>query len=699
MKTKSLLALILAAATLFASAGCGVSEPPAVATNPPQASDSGSTSPAGENLPATVETPNDSVLVVGIEAAFEEKWNPFIVESAYDHEVIDRIFSPICELNARGELSPKAGSITAEEQDGTVLYTIKINEGMTFSDGTPVTIDDYIYGLYVRADPSFAGKPGSLLDSFIEGVENYFYDDPGYEAEIQRIEEEGSSKYSSANISFEDFLTYAEGTSLDGWWTGDPAGDVGNGSTWSQYAESEGFGEKLAAIDATNADQMFKLISEIEYTNYIDAYDTETWFVEKLKGDYASGNLEDGVDVPEITGIKKIDDLTCTVRTTKILIYSDRGLTVNQGSGNLIPKHYYGDYEKGDTSGILSNMIPLGSGPYIWAGFSDNIATATANVNYYEGVPKTGTVRWQYIPSADILTSLASGAIDIANPSGNVSNIQEMQSLGITYDLIDNAGYGYMGMNTARVPLDVRRGLWSLMNRGPSIEGYYGGDEIGLAHMIERPMTTTVAEYPLDATEYYPYSRDKAAEYFASAGYTQDASGKLVDSSGNQLVLNVYIGSEGTGDHPAYAMLIQAAEDLAALGGELQVQDVGFNILQGAMNDGTADAWVMAWGSVTDCDKSSQFRSTGGQNRYNFNDPKMDNLLDAISSEIDLEARRKLVSEMLDYAMDQAIEYPLYQRKNVIAYNTQNVVMSSIPESTSTFDYKNVLWQVEVLGA
>jgi peptide/nickel transport system substrate-binding protein len=339
----------------------------------------------------------------------------------------------------------------------------------------------------------------------------------------------------------------------------------------------------------------------------------------------------------------------------------------------------------------MAKMEPMGSGPYKWVGFADNIATVTANADFFLGVPKTGTVKWQYIPSTDVIANLASGVIDIANPTGNISNVEEMKSLGVEYDLIDNAGYGYMGMNTQNVTLNVRKGIWSLMNRKPSVEAYYGE----IAQVIERPMTSVLAEYPQDAKEFYPYSKDNALQYFIEAGYSQ-VGGKLVDAAGKQLAVNCYVGGGGEGDHPAYAMLVQAANDMASLGGELQIQDVQFAILEGAMNDGTADMFILAWSEVNTCDKSAQFRSTGGQNRYRFVDQKMDDLLDKITQTLDLDERRKLVSEMLDWAMENCVEYPLYQRKNILAYNAQNINMDTIPTPTAFYSYEEALWQVEL---
>ena len=624
----------------------------------------------------------DKTLVIAVPATFEEKWNPVLAESAYDQQVIEQIFTSPCRVNADNELIPWAGNIeTKDNGDGTVTYTVTCKPGMVFSDGEPVTIDDYLYCLYVTADPSYTG-PAALITEDIVGIKEYYYDDPDYEVTINGYAEEAAAKYSLDTISKEDYITYLIDSNLEGWWAGLDSYD------WEGYAKSEGFGDQWAAIDAKNADQVLALIAEIEFTNYGDSYDPESWWLSKLQEGYIKGNLADGIDVPEISGVKRIDDYTATVTYASINIYGDR--TINM---YFMPEHYYGKLVKGDVSAIQANMKPLGAGPYIFKDFSNNIATAVANVNYFEGVPAIGTVKWQFVPEADTLASLSAGTIDIANPSGNRENVEQLDALGLSYDLTDNAGYGYSGFNCENLDVNVRRGLFSLMNRRASVAGYYGSK---IAQVIERPMTTVLAEYPDDAKEYYPYDPAKALEYFKAAGYEQK-NGKLVDKNGNQLVVSAYIGGSGVGDHPAYAMYTQAANDMAALGGELQIQDVQFAVLQSAMNDGPADIFTLAWGNVTTCDKSTQFKSTGGQNRYRINDAEMDSLLDEIIVTVDLEERKALVTEMLDRAMDLAIELPLYQRKNIIAYNQNNIDMSTIPANTTAFwDYTDELWKVRL---
>lgn len=624
---KKALSLTLAASMAVSLAACGGS------------SSSTSTSTSGSS--STASSSGLDTMVVAVQANFEEKWNPFLNENAYDMQVMEQIFVAPQRLDINNEMIDWAGSIDmTENEDGTVTYTVKVNEGMTFSDGEPVTIDDYLYSMYVVCDPSYTG-PLSLLNEKIVGVKEYYYDTADYAA----IEEQVAAYQP----------TTEEITPVAQRWADE------NDMTVEEFMPGTG-----------DANYEEYILPELQAT---------------YKQNLIKEGMSEGVEITEIAGVKRVDDYTATVTYSELNIVGDRAINLP-----LVPEHYYGELTKGDVSKQQNNMEPMGSGPYVWGGFSDNIVTLTANDSYFEGQPKTPNVKFQYVPPTDTVAELAAGRIDIANPNPDQETLDEMDAGGnMSYQLVPNAGYGYLGMNCKSMSKEVRQGVFHLMNRKPAVQGYFGD----LAKVIERPMTTTLAEYPQDATEMYAYDPQLALQKFEEAGYTQQ-NGKLVNANGEQLVLSAYVGGSGVGDHPAYAMLTQAATALAELGGELQIQDVDFNVLQAAMNDGTADMWCLAWGAVNSCDKSVQFATGGGQNRYQIADSELDALLAQIVKTADMEERKGLVSDMLDMAMDLAIELPLYQRENVWAYNTDNINMETVQESSASWDFTDFLWQIEM---
>lgn len=678
---KRLLALMLSVtmvATAFASCN-----------NNQSSSAGGDASGASQSSDAGKESQYNTI-VIGTQI-FEGKFNPLYAESAYDQQVMDQIFVAPARLNAKNELVDWGGSITYESYtEGDVnytKYTVKVQEGMKFSDGEDVTIDDYLYSIYAMADPSYTGPSATFYTTNIVGLKEYYYDDPNYSETVAGFATTAQEKYSLATISKEDYIAYLIDTNLEGWWNGDPAGDAG-GVTWSEYITGEGFGDQLAAIDATDPAAMLALLAEVEYTNYADGYDPQTYYQKKMESEYIRGNLDDGIDVETISGIERVDDYTATVLFDEIDIYGDRAITAS-----YVPEHFYGSFEKGHAEEVLrANMdSPMGSGPYKWVSYENNIVTLEANDDYWEGEPNIKNVKFQYVPDNDIIAQMVAGNIDVANPNADAETIEDLEENGMEYTLVDNNGYGYVGLNANNLDLNVRKGFMHLLNRKPSVEGYYGE----LASVIERPMTTTQGEYPHDATEYYGYDPEKAKEYFEADGYTL-VDGKL-QKDGKQLVINVYIGGDGQGDHPSYAMLTQAAEDLREMGGEMIINDVQFSVLQAAMNDGTADVFCLAWGASNSCDKTTIYHSNGGQNRYNLKNAEVDKLLEEIVKTVDFDERCQLVSDMLDLVMDEAVEMPVYQRKNMLAYNPEIVDTSSLPEETTPYwNYASELWKLRL---
>lgn len=107
-------------------------------------------------------------------------FNPFFSTSAYDSSVIGQ--------TQIGMLSTdKEGNIVCGEDEPTVVkeYTIKeaddhksttyrflIKNGIKFSDGTPLTIKDVLFNLYVYLDPAYAGS-STIYSTDIIGLQQY----------------------------------------------------------------------------------------------------------------------------------------------------------------------------------------------------------------------------------------------------------------------------------------------------------------------------------------------------------------------------------------------------------------------------------------------------------------------------------------------------------------------------------------------
>ena len=507
MKRK-ILALLLSATMLFTLGGCS--------------------SEGKDNNKGGV---GNNTLVIGT-STFNGVFNPFFYNTAYDIQAFETVFTSVCETNENNEIIDKGGSITAEEvtaEDGNVqtLYTIKLKEGMKFHDGEDVTIDDLIFAYYVYADPTYDGMASFISSIDIVGMKEYYYDDANYSSKVAEIEAEAEKKAATE----EGFIQYLIDSNCEDWYKGDPNGDIGDGTTFIEYLKNEGY---EADSVASNGNEFLKLLAKCEYEKYKDSYDAVTWWTSALSKDYISAGLEDGIDVETITGINKVDDLTCTVLVNGINVSGDRQLALQP----LTPEHYYGEgFVKGNLSGVKAkNDTPMGSGPYKWVGYDNNVVSVTKFDDYFLGAPKIENIKYQVVEEEQKVNAIISGDIDITDPSASLEIMEELEANEIEYSLIGYPGYGYIAISAKRVPdLKVREGLMHLMTREQAIATYYGE----LAQVIERPMTPTLAEYPQDAKEYWGYDKEKALECFKEAGYEQVA-GKLV-KDGKQLTVEVVI--------------------------------------------------------------------------------------------------------------------------------------------------------------
>lgn len=79
--------------------------------------------------------------------------NPIIASSRYDRYVDAYLFSPLVQIDKNLQVAPGLAEEWEISDDG-LLYTFKLNEKATFSDGTPVRASDVVFTLRKIVDPN-----------------------------------------------------------------------------------------------------------------------------------------------------------------------------------------------------------------------------------------------------------------------------------------------------------------------------------------------------------------------------------------------------------------------------------------------------------------------------------------------------------------------------------------------------------------
>jgi len=448
--------------------------------------------------------------------------------------------------------------------------------------------------------------------------------------------------------------------------------------------------------------------------------------------------------VPNIAGIKKIDDYTVEVTTNGYeapAVYSILGL-------NITPLHYYGDRAKYDYEnnmfgfdyGDLSKQqsltaTPMGAGAYKFVKYDNRVVYFEANPYFYRGCPKIREIQFRETQSNEVVTAIQTGTADAGEMSYNKTRYEEVMTYNgngemtgpvITSSLVDNLGYGYIGINASTVKVgedpasdaskDLRKAIATILAvyRDVAIDSYYGA----AAAVINYPISNTswAAPQPTDEgykiafstdvngnpiytaemtqEEKYVAAEQAALAYLEAAGFTV-AGGKVTAApEGAKTSYELIVPGGGTGDHPAFAIITGARDSLANIGMELKINDpADANILWDALDSGQQELWTAAWGSTIDPDMYQVYYSTNivgvegssESNHYHIQDPELDQLIMDARKSDDQNFRKAIYKEALEKIIDWAVEIPTYQRKNVIIFSTERINIESLTPDITTF--------------
>ena len=742
--TKQVIALASAAAlSVSVLAGCGGAASSAVT------SEAASTATAE----ASTSTGSDGTLVLS-DTGFEGKFNPFFAASSADQHVIDLTFGALLGADRKGEMilngiegetreyngtdytyRGPADCVVTENADGTVDYDITLRDDITFSDGTPMTIDDVIFSLYVYLDPTYDGS-ATIYSTPIVGLEEYRN---SMSTLSKLIAEAGEDNTDYTNFTEEQQKAFWDAVNDGGVKFAQEIVDtmLANGAT-DVTSAAAGWGFQLD--DGATAKDFFLAIGE-NYDWSFSAMEAESAgsaLSDLIPADvyaYATTGVSVGDAVNNVAGIVKTGDYSMTLTTSELsttMIY--------QLQMPVAPLSYYGDkslydydnnsfgFVKGDLSGVRAKTgAPMGSGMYTFNKYSDGVVYLDANPTYFDGAPKIAHVNMKETQEADKVTGVQAGTIDIADPSYSLEVADQIADINgaegndgpvITTRLKDFRGYGYIALSAKNVNIggdpsseaskDLRKAIMTVIAayRDEGIDSYYGDT----ASVINYPVSNTSWAAPsvtddgykiaystdVDGNDIYTSdmkSEDKYAAalqaalgYFEAAGYTVENGQVTAAPAGAKMEYQINIGADGNGDHPSFQTLTNAAAALKTIGFTLTVNDMAnASDLYASYQSGAAEGWVAAWQSTNDPDMYQLYHSKGSTNYYNIDDPDLDELIMAARQTTDQEARKAMYKEAMEIILDWGVELPVYQRSEATIFSTERVNIDTIAKDMTPY--------------
>ena len=155
MKTRS-LALLMAAAMTVSAVGCS-------------SSNSSTTSSASSSETASTDTTGKKILSVQI-GPNPETMDPALNSAVDGGNMILTNFECLLTNDKDGNIAPGQAESWEVSEDGKT-YTFKLRDGLKWSDGTPLTAEDFVYSWQRVCDPEVAAPYAETVLSMVEGYD------------------------------------------------------------------------------------------------------------------------------------------------------------------------------------------------------------------------------------------------------------------------------------------------------------------------------------------------------------------------------------------------------------------------------------------------------------------------------------------------------------------------------------------------
>lgn len=689
-------------------------------------------------------------------------FNPFFATSASDRTIVeqtqirmlttDASGKPVCGENqptvalSYTETMKKGEETTTNANEATSTeYEFVIKNDVQFSDGTPLTIKDVLFNLYVYLDPMYTGS-ATISSVKIQGLNAYRWQD-ALASDDHDVNEGEKYFYTQADVRILNVLNYLSG---------------GKSETDEIKADIE-FIKKLFFEESENEADLDSKIQAV-----LTSEETRSTLREALVREIRSAYYDKLKEENESLPVKTISGITTGTKTVDDEEHDVLKINVNGVDSKAIwnfafpvaPMHYYaGETYAEQANGVdyfgveysnkeffdtviqdpKKNALPMGAGAY-QASNANGASTGVDGDDFYSGGwvyftrnnhfntvgsglrnAKIKNLWYKVVPEDQILDSLINKEIHVGSPNAKPEHISKTDA----YDYLESAtyttnGYGYVGINPKAVPdIEVRRAIMKAMDTALVVRNYQPAD---LAEMIHRPLPIQSWAYPkvsdknVGRHEKVQFSRsvDEICALVESAGYYRANANDVYRKEGNPLKLAFTLVDE-TNDHPVYAMLTDAAEWLN--------ENCGFDVTvttdtQAASKLATGDLQVWAATRFLDVDPDlyslyhkdsldTNVKSLGyptiladaaGQFSYEKDIiNKLSTKIDAGIATLNRTERKKIYAEALDLIMELCIELPVYQQKDLIVYNKKLIKGSTLNKKNAspTSGVCNRIWEID----
>ena len=587
---------------------------------------------------------------------------------------------------------------TVKNADGSETTTYKIKEDLKWSDGTPITADDYLFGSLLHTYPSYQLVSGStsIGDDALLGYEAYKNGDKDTFDGLKKIDD-----YTFSVTVDASFLPYYEEAALRGY------------GPYPIHAVSDNLtvapeGNKIIAKDGYQP-------TEEEKAKYIENIDAQ---IAKNKEVFEEENPAPADDADEDT--KKAYEEAKKAHDEDIAKLEKRKTGDIDPTSMLIEdamQREYNEYRINPTVTV---------GPYKFDSFGNNMIKMSINENYagnFKGEkPTIPHVILQYVNKNIAIDLLENGDIDIWEAEGEGPLVDQMRAAADEgkiggYNTFERNGYGNVTFLTDRGATkykEVRQAIAHLMDRNNFVQSFAGGYGVvtngmyGTSQWMYKERGADLEANP--EFKKYQLNLDEASKLLDATPFTFEKDGKTAwdkakadeafakdpdgfdyyryDKDGNKLQVNQY----GSDESPITTLISnQVPINAKQVGMEYNVTAGSFATLldyyTNPKEDAEYTAFNMGTGFGTPFDPWYQYNSKGSDNKTRTNDPKADEITVKLR-QTDPTKKDEYLDNWEDFQMwynDYLPEIPLYSNQYHTGYTKR----------VKGFDINTPVWESE----
>ncbi len=365
----------------------------------------------------------------------------------------------------------------------------------------------------------------------------------------------------------------------------------------------------------------------------------------KLISEYIKGNYADGISVSEISGIKRVDNYTCTI------LFNSRNINaVSEINAFLVSRLFYGkDYVKGSADKVKEiTSSAMGCGKYFLSSFGKGEAELLTNKFCYGDLPAFRKVTFIDLAAKkkDPVESAKSGYVDIVGVTADNKTVTSLNGDKIKYVTAAEDCYCSIFFNSRSLDTEVRKMLQSACDVYSVIESEYGGNYT----KVFMPLSVRFEESP-DVDEAY---------------YSQLLTAPLL----SQYIKTLSAYYAGDKQDLEYKILEKFGENIQQYGVKLNITVTDAKDLNAAIKNGKAQVWIGYTDDGDTCDKYEYYHTGGSMNFTGLSDAGVDDLTERVRKATGFSDKKDLMQQLMKAVMETAVEMPLFQQRMLIIYNT-----------------------------